>query len=80
VIQRLVSEMRAASDGSMRGKFIELIGDMGDQSIVPQILPELSHADQNVRQWAVTALRTLGGPEAERAIQTYETAHPGEFV
>jgi HEAT repeat protein len=80
VVQRLISEMRTANDGYTRAKFIELIGEMGDESIVPQILPELTHVDQNVRQWAITALRALGGAEAERAIRTYEAAHPEEFL
>jgi HEAT repeat protein len=72
--------MRAADDGYTRGKFIELLGEMGDTAVVADLIAELTHSDQNVREWAVTALRTIGGEAAERAIQQYEATQPEEFA
>ena len=67
VMQRLLCEMQAAEDGYTRGKFVELLGEIGDISVVPRIIPELRHPDQNVRQWAVTALRQLRGHGSRRS-------------
>jgi HEAT repeat protein len=76
VIPRLVAEMHGASDTYTRGKFIELLGEMGDDTVVPHLLTELSHPDQTIRDWAVTALRAIGGESAERAIREYGAANP----
>jgi HEAT repeat protein len=80
VVLRLIREMQTASHGYTRGKFIELLGELGDTSAIPSLIAELRHSDQNVRQWAVTALRQLGGTAAEEAIRDYERTHPDEFV
>lgn len=80
VVTRLLLELRAANDGYTRGKFIELLGEMADATVVPELISELDHSDQDVRQWAVLALRTIGGAEAERVIERYEASHPGEFA
>lgn len=80
VVPRLLAEMRAAPDVYTRGKFIELLGEMGDASIVAELLPELAHPHQGVRQWAVTSLRALGGDVANRAVADYEREHPDEFA
>jgi len=75
VISRLVAEMHGASDAYTRGKFIELLGEMGDATLIPDLSGELGHPDRAVRDWAVTALKTIGGESAERAIREYEAAH-----
>ena len=80
VVPRLLAEMRAAPDVYTRGKFIELLGEMADRSIVPDLIPELAHPNQNVRQWAVTSLRALGGQVANLAVTEYESKHPEEFA
>ena len=43
VVPRLILEMQAAKDGYTRGKFIELLGEMGDPSVVPLLIAELGH-------------------------------------
>src|SRR5947208_2768684 len=68
VIPRLISEMHAAQDSYTRGKFIELLGEMGDATVVPQLIAELSHPEQPVRDWAVAALQLIGGKTASEAI------------
>jgi hypothetical protein len=80
VVPRLLAEMRATPDAFTRGKFIELLAEMADASIVPDLLPELAHPHQDVRQWAVTSLRALGGEVADRAVAEYEREHPNEFA
>jgi hypothetical protein len=77
VIPRLIAEMHRASGTYVRGKFIELLGEMGDDTVVPHLLGELGHPEQAIRDWTVTALRTIGGESAARAIQEYEAALPG---
>jgi hypothetical protein len=74
VIPRLISEMHAAQDSYTRGKSIELLGEMGDASVVPQITAELDHPEQPIRDWAVAALQLIGGDAANEAIAQYESS------
>src|SRR4051812_41701527 len=76
VIPRLVSEMHAAQDGYTRGKFIELLGEMGDATVVPQLIAELNHPEQSVRDWALAALGLIGGAAATEAIAQYDASQP----
>lgn len=76
VVPRLVAELRAAPDAYTRGKLIELLGEMGDASVVPELVAELSHPEPEVRAWAVAALETLGVAEAAEAASRYRQAHP----
>jgi HEAT repeat protein len=64
VVTRLVVELRASADSYARGKFCELLGEMGDQSVVPVLLGELEHSDENVREWARRALEELQSEDA----------------
>jgi len=80
VVPRLLAEMQRATDTYTRGKLIELLGGIGATDAVPKLVGELSHSDQDVRQWAVTALRTIGGDVAIRAVEQYEREHHEEFV
>lgn len=80
VVPRLVAEMHAARDGYTRGKFIELLGESGDASVVPELIAELEHPDQTVRNWAVTALDMIGGETALQATTRYKAGHAEEFV
>ena len=76
VIPRLISEMHAAENGYTRGKFIELLGEMGDATVVPELIAELSHPEQSIRDWAVAALGLVGGEAAKEAIERYEASQP----
>ena len=76
VIPRLLRELQRSEDGYTRGKFVELLGEMGDASVVPDLIAELSHPDPNVRAWAVTSLEQLGAPEGIAAAQRYREAYP----
>jgi HEAT repeat protein len=67
VIQRLISELHGSSDAYTRGKFCELLGEMGDDTVVPVLTQELSHPDQVVRQWASQALEELKSASAKAA-------------
>ncbi len=80
VVPRLLEELQRSSDAYTRGKFVELLGESRDPSTVPDLIRELSHSDQNVRQWAVTALRMVATKEALDAADAYEAAHPAEFA
>ncbi len=79
VIPRLVNEMQLSTDAFTRGKFAELLGEMGDASAVPFLIEELSHAEPDVRMWAVFALEAIGLPEGIRAAKACRETHHAEF-
>lgn len=61
---RLIAELLASEDAFTRGKFCELLGEMGDTSAIPVLQAELSHPESSVRDWAQCALETLNaGPD-----------------
>jgi HEAT repeat protein len=64
VVPRLVVELRGSADSYTRGKFCELLGEMGGESVVPVLLEELEHSDENVREWARLALEELQSEDA----------------
>lgn len=80
VVPRLIEELHRATDGYTRGKFAELLGEMGDASVVPVLVAELSHSEKDARVWAVLALEQLGVPGGLDAAKLYRTAHPEDFV
>jgi HEAT repeat protein len=77
---RLVQELASSLDPLTRGKLIELLGESRDPAVVPCLVQELVHQDQNVRQWAVTALVRIGTPESLSAAEGYRSSHPAEFA
>lgn len=76
VVPRLLSELQGSTDGYTRGKFTELLGEMGDASVVPHLIAELAHPDLGVRPWAALALEQLGAPEGVEAARRYRAAWP----
>jgi HEAT repeat protein len=66
---RLISELYASEDAYTRGKFCELLGEMGDESAIPTLTAELEHPERTVREWATHALNELKSEEA-RAIKS----------
>jgi HEAT repeat protein len=76
VTTRLIAEMKASSDAYTRGKFAELLGEMGDQSAVAPLIEELHHPDRRVHEWALIALDLLGFDEGLAAAEKYREAHP----
>ena len=74
VVPRLILEMQAAKDGYTRGKFIELLGEMGDPSVVLLLIAELRHPERAVRDCAVAALQLIGGDAVNGAITQYESS------
>ena len=69
VVTRLIDEMQSAADAYTRGKFAELLGEMGDASAVPALIEELRIAGPDEEHWAVTALEQLGVPEGINALE-----------
>ncbi len=78
-IARLIVEMRLADDSYTRGKLIELLGEAGDQTVVPELARELEHPDWNIRQWALHALRRIGGREASKFIEQHRLQLPKDL-
>ena len=79
VVARLIEEMHRSDDGYTRGKFAELLGEMGDESVVPVLLAELNHSERGARIWAVLALEQLGSVDGLEAAKQYRAAHADEF-
>lgn len=71
VIPRLIAELHKSTDAYARGKFCELLGEIGDESAVPVLIGELSHPDATVRDWASGALEELRSPEKQAAKQLH---------
>ncbi|WP_371180808.1 HEAT repeat domain-containing protein [Xanthomonas sacchari] len=71
VVPRLIQELLTSPDAYTRGKFCELLGEMGDSSAIPVLAEELSHPDQRVRCWAAIAMEELKsrGCESKRTLQ-----------
>ena len=80
VVPRLILEMHAAKDGYTRGKFIELLGEIGDPSVVPLLIAELGHPERAVRDSAVAALQLIGGDAVNGAITRYESSQPRDLA
>lgn len=80
VVPRLVAELHNSADGYTRGKFAELLGEMGDASVVPVLVAELSHPEPGARLWAVLALEQLGVPEGVEAAKRHRDSHPEDFA
>ena len=76
VITRLVQELHRSPDGYTRGKFAELLGEMGDPAVVPVLVAELVHSEKDARRWAVLALEQLADPTGLAAAAAYRAAHP----
>ena len=79
VVPRLIAELHRSADRYSRGKFVELLGEMGDASVVPVLVAELDHPEPGVRQWAVLALEQLGVPEGVVAAARHRALHAEEF-
>ena len=75
VVPKLVAALHGSTDPVTRGKFCELLGEMGDNSILPILTHELSHEDETVRRWAALALEEIQSPELRASKQQ----HLGHF-
>jgi HEAT repeat protein len=76
VVPRLIAELHRSTDGYTRGKFSELLGEMGDASVVPVLIAELNHPEPDARQWAMLALEQLGVPEGLAAAARFRALNP----
>jgi HEAT repeat protein len=57
-----------------------VLGEVGDRSIVPQVLASLKDNSDNVRYEAVRALGLLGGPEAVAHLVRMGRRDPRDFI
>ncbi len=76
VVPRLIFELHQSTDGFTRGKFAELLGEMGDASVVPVLVAELDHTEDDARHWALRALDELGLPVGNAAAAQHRALHP----
>ncbi len=59
---------------------LKVISEVGDETIVPEILPALSDHSENVRFEAVRALGKVGGDEAVRNLVRMAGKDPADFI
>ena len=59
---------------------LKVLGDIGDQAIVPDILPSLGDDSDNVRFEAARALGKLGGVEAVKRLVSLARKDPCDFI
>ena len=78
-VEQLVQAMQTEEEPGMRARFVELLGDTHDSTVIPVLQSELRHPSREVREWAVLALEELGIPEAASLALAYKTAHPEEW-
>ena len=71
VIPRLIEELKLSSDSYTRGKFCELLGEMGDESVLPVLQEEITHPERGTYEWAINAMNMLRSPERRAAHQEY---------
>jgi len=79
VIPRLIQELDRSTDGYTRGKFAELLGEMGDASVVPTLIAELTHAEKDARMWAVLTLEHLSVEAGLEAAARHRATNPDDF-
>ena len=79
-LMTISSEMRSAKDSYTKGKFIEILGIFGSAAAIPIINDELADPDQNIRTWAITALKSIGGKESESVVRLHCLHHPDDDV
>ncbi|MBT9456998.1 MAG: HEAT repeat domain-containing protein [Burkholderiaceae bacterium] len=75
VVPRIVAELQNSTDSYTRGKFCELLGEMGDLAVLPILVRELEHQDETVRTWAANAIEELQSP----ALQSSKQQHLIQF-
>ena len=71
VVSRLIAELHSSIDSYTRGKFCELLGEMGDASVLPVLERELGNEDENIRIWAAQAIAEIQSPQNRAAKQQH---------
>ena len=59
---------------------LKVIGEVADESVVPEILPSLADHAENVRFETVRALGKIGGPESVRYLVRMARKDPADFI
>jgi hypothetical protein len=71
VIPRLIEELKVSVDSFTRGKFCELLGEMGDESVLPVLQNEIDHPGRGTYDWANNAINMLQSSERRATHQEH---------
>jgi HEAT repeat protein len=71
-----VADVARASVGETRLRALEALGEAADPRATPTLVAALKEADPEVRRSALSALASVGGVDAERAIADYAATGP----
>ncbi len=67
-------------DSNLRLHAIEMLGIMGDETVIDALIPVLKDEDRFVRQEAVLALKRIGGSRAVEHLTQALNTEKNEFV
>ena len=74
----LILLMQRENDPSMRGRFLELIGDSKNPTVIPVLEVELRNESSEVRSWAYSSLCYFENPVAESLAMKFRAENPDE--
>ena len=74
----LTDLMKNETDYQLRAKFVEVLGNGTNVSIIQTLKTELSHPHREVRSWAYSQLAYFESSVAEKIAADYKTENPNE--
>ena len=77
-LDELIRLMLAEDDPKMRSKFVELVGDSQDITVIPYIEKELQHHNREVRAWAYNSLMYFEEISAIAIAKKFKENNPEE--
>ena len=77
-LDELIRLMLAEDDPKMRSKFVELVGDSQDITVIPYIEKELQHYNREVRAWAYNSLMNFEEISAIAIAKKFKENNPEE--
>ena len=78
VLDNLLSLASVESDGLMRGKFLELIGESINPKAIEFLISELNSSDIKIREWAYLSLANSESKQANIVAKNHAQKNPTE--
>ena len=77
--EELIEDLKL-KDSNLRRHAIEMLGIMGDETVIDALIPVLKDENRFVRQEAVLALKKIGGSRAVEHLTQALNTEKNEFV
>lgn len=76
-VPKIIRAMAVNFDLYTRGKLIELLGECGDNAVLPILEKEMASSDESVRNWASGSIDALARREPwQKGAKSASTGHP----